>query len=90
MADDSIESLLTALNQTRLDRIAERNKLRDSIIVHHDYEMFEAAFDEVHARAKQRWEKLNERSNRPSGAETKANDSEATERSERSETRDDA
>jgi len=84
---DSIESILSNLNQIRLDRIAERKKLRDSIIVHHDYEMFEEAFAEVHEKARKRWEKLNER-------QTSKNDSgqsgEATDGSKRGETSDDA
>jgi hypothetical protein len=84
---DSIESVLSALNQTRLDRIAERKKLRDSIIVHHDYDMFEAAFADVHEKARKRWEKLNERN---TSKDDSGESSEATDGSERSETSDDA
>jgi len=88
METDSIESVLLAMNQARMDRIADRLKIRDSILGNQDYDAFETLLNEAHAKAKTRWEKTNERNtNRPGDSES---DSEGAERAERSETSDDA
>ena len=87
MSEESIESILTALNQARLGRIAERKKLRDSIIIHRDFEMFEEAFEAAHASARKRWEKINERTTNESAG---GPSSQAADGAERGEAGDDA
>lgn len=86
MTDESIESILSAMYEARQYRVAERKKLRDSILIADDYELFNKLVDEAHERAMQRLKEANDRKSPRSDTE----DSEGTVGPERSGTSDDA
>lgn len=86
MADESIESILLAMNQARQQRIAARMVVRDSIFVADDYDLFDKLMAEAHTKASDRLKKTNERDTTGTDSES----SEAADGAERGEAGDDA
>ena len=60
MTEQSVESILAAMNESRERRIAARLTARDSILAANDYELFDKLLGEARTSAQQRLRKNDE------------------------------